>query len=101
MADNAASGESARENGAAGEVTPMRVLVMGSGGLGGYYGWALGSHGHDVIFVARGAHLAAIREKGLTLRSLVTGETHVIKPASAVETPADAPPGPAFDLIIF
>jgi 2-dehydropantoate 2-reductase len=79
----------------------MRVLVMGSGGLGGYYGWALASHGHDVTFVARGAHLAALREKGLTLRSLVTGETHVIKPASAVETPADAPPGPDFDLIIF
>ena len=50
----------------------MRVLVMGTGGLGGYYGWALASHGHDVTFVARGAHLAAIREKGLTLRSLVT-----------------------------
>lgn len=79
----------------------MRVLVMGTGGLGGYYGWALASHGHDVTFVARGAHLAAIREHGLTLRSLVTNETHVIKPAQAVETPAEAAPGADFDLIIF
>lgn len=79
----------------------MRVLVMGTGGLGGYYGWALASHGHDVTFVARGAHLAAIRKNGLTLRSLVTNETHVIKPASAVETPAEAAGGADFDLIIF
>ena len=79
----------------------MRVLVMGTGGLGGYYGWALASHGHDVTFVARGAHLAAIREHGLTLRSLVTNETHIVKPARAVETPAEAVPGPDFDLIIF
>jgi 2-dehydropantoate 2-reductase len=79
----------------------MRVLVMGTGGLGGYYGWALASHGHDVTFVARGAHLAAIRENGLTLRSLVTNETHVINPAQAVETPAEAAGGADFDLIIF
>lgn len=79
----------------------MRVLVMGTGGLGGYYGWALARHGHDVTFVARGAHLAAIREKGLTLRSLVTNETHVLNPATAVATPAEAAPGPDFDLIIF
>lgn len=79
----------------------MRVLVMGTGGLGGYYGWALASHGHDVTFVARGAHLAAIREHGLTLRSLVTNETHVINPAQVVATPAEAAGGPDFDLIIF
>lgn len=79
----------------------MRVLVMGTGGLGGYYGNALAQGGHDVIFVARGRHLAAIRERGLTLRSLVTGETTVLHPATVVERPADAPPGPDFDLIIF
>ncbi len=79
----------------------MRVLVMGTGGLGGYYGGALARQGHDMVFVARGAHLAAIRERGLTLRDLVTNETHVVNPALAVETPADAPPGPDFDLIIF
>ena len=79
----------------------MRVLVMGTGGLGGYYGSALAQGGHDVVFVARGKHLAAIREHGLTLKSLVTGETTVLQPATAVERPADAPPGPDFDLIIF
>ncbi len=43
----------------------MRVLVMGTGGLGGYYGNALAQGGHDVVFVARGGHLAAIRQHGL------------------------------------
>lgn len=79
----------------------MRVLVMGTGGLGGYYGWALASGGHDVTFVARGPHLEALRANGLTLRSLVTGETHAVNPVRAVETPAEAAPGPDFDLIIF
>ncbi len=79
----------------------MRVLVMGTGGLGGYYGWSLAKHGHDVTFVARGAHLAAIRERGLTLQSLVTNETDLLHPAQAVETPTEAAGGPDFDLIIF
>ncbi len=42
---------------------------MGTGGVGGYFGARLAQGGSDVIFVARGAHLAALRERGLTVES--------------------------------
>ena len=41
----------------------MRIAVIGAGGIGGPYGASLAKAGADVTFVARGAHLAAIREK--------------------------------------
>ncbi|HEY3108667.1 MAG TPA: 2-dehydropantoate 2-reductase N-terminal domain-containing protein, partial [Chloroflexota bacterium] len=66
----------------------MRILVMGSGGVGGYYGGMLASAGNEVTFVARGAHLAAIREKGLELRT--QGKTIRIRPALATDDPATA-----------
>lgn len=47
----------------------MRVLVVGAGGVGGYYGARLAAAGHDVRFLARGATLEALRREGLTLRS--------------------------------
>jgi 2-dehydropantoate 2-reductase len=47
----------------------MRILVMGSGGIGGFFGGHYARAGHDVTFVARGAHLAALRERGLTVES--------------------------------
>jgi 2-dehydropantoate 2-reductase len=43
----------------------MRIAIIGAGGVGGYYGAMLARAGTDVSFVARGAHLAAIRERGL------------------------------------
>ena len=43
----------------------MRIAVIGAGGIGGYYGARLALAGHDVAFVARGAHLEAIRRHGL------------------------------------
>ncbi|HEX7085200.1 MAG TPA: 2-dehydropantoate 2-reductase [Vicinamibacterales bacterium] len=46
----------------------MRVAVVGSGAVGGYYGALLARAGHAVTFVARGRHLAAIREHGLRVR---------------------------------
>lgn len=49
----------------------MRFAVLGSGAVGGYYGARLVRAGHDVVFVARGAHLAAIRERGLAIRSVL------------------------------
>src|ERR687897_1716092 len=52
----------------------MRFAVLGSGAVGGYYGARLARAGHDVTFVARGAHLAAIRERGLEIRSAVLGD---------------------------
>ena len=47
----------------------MRLAVLGSGAVGGYYGARLARAGHEVVFLARGAHLAAIRERGLEIRS--------------------------------
>lgn len=66
----------------------MRILIMGSGGVGGYFGGRLAAAGNDVTFVARGAHLAAIQKDGLLLDS-VLGEARV-KPAKAVLDPATA-----------
>jgi 2-dehydropantoate 2-reductase len=52
----------------------MRFAILGSGAVGGYYGAKLARAGHDVTFVARGAHLAAIREHGLQVRSPMLGD---------------------------
>lgn len=45
----------------------MKIGIMGSGGVGGYYGARLASGGADVTFVARGAHLGAMRDRGITI----------------------------------
>lgn len=55
----------------------MRFAILGSGAVGGYYGAKLARAGHDVTFVARGAHLAAIRERGLLVRSPALGDFSV------------------------
>jgi 2-dehydropantoate 2-reductase len=47
----------------------MRIAVMGSGGVGGYFGARLAQGGGDVTFVARGRHLEAMREGGLLVES--------------------------------
>jgi 2-dehydropantoate 2-reductase len=47
----------------------MRIAIMGSGGVGGYFGARLAKGGADVTFIARGAHLAAMREHGLSIQS--------------------------------
>ena len=78
----------------------MRVLVMGAGGVGGYYGGLLARAGHEVTFVARGAHLAALQERGLEVRT--QGQTIRIQPVTAVAQPAGAAgPGGDFDLALF
>ena len=41
----------------------MKISVFGTGGVGGYFGARLAAAGEDVTFIARGAHLAAIRER--------------------------------------
>ena len=75
----------------------MRVLVMGTGGVGGYYGAMLANAGHDVVFVARGRGLEAIQQNGLELRT--QGQTIAIKPAKAVGDPVEA--GGDVDLALF
>jgi 2-dehydropantoate 2-reductase len=54
----------------------MRIAVVGTGGIGGPYGASLAKAGADVTFVARGAHLAAMREDGLRIEG-DRGETHI------------------------
>jgi 2-dehydropantoate 2-reductase len=77
-------------------MTRMRIVVMGSGGTGGYYGAKLARAGEDVTFVARGAHLAALQAGGLRVKSAVEGEWTVRVPA--VERLDGAPPA---DLVLF
>lgn len=52
----------------------MRFAILGSGAVGGYFGAKLARAGHDVTFIARGAHLAAIRGRGLEVRSPALGD---------------------------
>jgi 2-dehydropantoate 2-reductase len=66
----------------------MKILMMGSGGVGGYYGARFAQSGHEVTFVARGAHAQAIRERGLRVRSEL-GDVH-LHPARVVDDPAQA-----------
>lgn len=54
----------------------MRIVVFGAGGVGGYFGARLSEIGEDVVFVARGNHLNAIRADGLHLRS-INGDVHL------------------------
>src|SRR5215469_6355678 len=73
----------------------MRIAVYGAGGVGGYFGGRLAEAGADVHFIARGAHLRALREHGLMVHS-VKGDFHV--PAAATDDPADI--GPC-DFVLF
>ena len=70
----------------------MRVLVVGAGGVGGYFGAKLARAGTSVTMLARGAHLDAIRRDGLRVRSLIEGESvvHVDAADTVGSTPADA-----------
>lgn len=68
----------------------MKIAVMGTGGVGGYFGARLAAKGVEVTFIARGAHLQAIRAGGLRLES-PNGNAH-IQPARATDTPADVGP---------
>jgi len=60
----------------------MRIAVLGSGGIGGYYGALLARSGHDVVFIARGAHPEAMQRRGLTVRTS-EGESTIPVTASA------------------
>jgi 2-dehydropantoate 2-reductase len=73
----------------------MRISILGAGAVGGYYGAKLVSAGHDVTFIARGAHLAAMRERGLEIRSPSLGDFTV--PVVAESDPSRVGP---VDLVI-
>jgi len=67
----------------------MKICIFGAGAIGGYMGVKLAQAGADVSLVARGPHLAAMREKGLSL--VEEGET-VTVPVTASEDPAELGP---------
>src|SRR6185436_5668432 len=74
----------------------MKIAMMGSGGVGGFFGGRLAKAGHDVTFIARGKHLAAMKDRGLTIENEPQGNIHVPK-VKATEDPASIGP---VDLVI-
>lgn len=74
----------------------MRITIMGTGGVGGYFGARLAQAGHDVHFVARGAHLAAMQERGLRVESPL-GALHLPR----VQVTDDPATIPGADLVLF
>jgi 2-dehydropantoate 2-reductase len=74
----------------------MHVVVYGAGGVGGYFGARLVGGGTHVSFVARGAHLAAIRSQGLRIES-PAGDA-LVHPDAASDDPATLAPA---DVVLF
>ncbi len=74
----------------------MRIAVVGAGGVGGAFGAALARAGGDVTFLARGAHLAAMRASGLRVLS-PRGDVH-LRPTEATDQPASIG---AVDFVLF
>ena len=69
----------------------MEIAVMGAGGVGGYFGGLLARAGHNVTFIARGAHLDAIRRHGLRVISDNDGDFTVSGRATDNPALAGAP----------
>jgi len=74
----------------------MHIVIVGAGGIGGYFGARLIQAGEQVSFVARGAHAAAIREHGLRITSALGDAT--VRPHAVAEDPAALG---AADLVLF
>ncbi len=74
----------------------MKIAVMGSGGIGGYFGGRLAANGEDVTFIARGPHLAAMQRDGLRIVSPL-GDAH-IAPVKATNDAATIGP---VDIVMF
>src|SRR6476620_8456180 len=74
----------------------MRIAVVGAGGVGGGFGAALAKAGADVTFIARGAHLAAMKSAGLKIES-PRGDTHLV-PTQATDDPKAVGP---VDVVLF
>jgi 2-dehydropantoate 2-reductase len=74
----------------------MRIAVMGTGGMGGYFGGLLARAGEDVTFIARGDHLEAIRKNGLAIKSVLVGDFSI--PAKVTDNTHDMGP---VDFVLF
>lgn len=70
----------------------MKYLIIGSGGIGGALGGFLANSGNDVTLIARNAHLAAIKQNGLHLKSGIKGDLHITNiKACTAEDYSDTP----------
>jgi 2-dehydropantoate 2-reductase len=67
----------------------MKIAIYGAGAVGSLFGNELARVGHDVTLIGRGAHIAAVRDRGLTV--IMNGETRATRPR-AVTDPAQAGP---------
>ena len=74
----------------------MKIAVMGTGGVGGYFGGLLARGGHEVTFVARGPHLEAMQRNGLRVESTNDGTFHA--PGTAVDNTSNVG---VQDLVLF
>lgn len=74
----------------------MRIAAMAAGAVGGYFGARMAAAGHDVFFIARGAHRDAIARNGLKVES-VHGDLHLPKP-NVTDDPAKVGP---VDIVLF
>jgi len=74
----------------------MRFAIFGSGAVGGYFGAKLAQSGQDVTFIARGAHLDAIRARGLSVRSAKLGD-FVVRAGAEEDTTKVGP----VDVVLF
>ena len=74
----------------------MRIAVMGTGAVGGYFGAKLAAAGDDVVFIARQRHLPGLRRSGLRIESF-NGDLHV-RNGLFTDSPADAG---VMDLVLF
>jgi len=74
----------------------MRIAIVGSGGVGGYFGGRLAAAGADVTFLARGAHLDALRTRGLRIDS-PKGDVHLPRVKAAGDPSAIGP----VDIVLF
>ena len=73
----------------------MKIAVFGTGGVGGYFGGRLAQAGYDLTFIARGAHLSALKSKGLRVDSICGN--FIIFPVCAHESTMAIGP---FDVLI-
>ena len=74
----------------------MRIAAMAAGAVGGYFGARMAAAGHDVFFIARGAHRDAVAKNGLKIES-VLGDLHLPKP-NVTDDPAKVGP---VDIVLF
>ncbi|MBT5108453.1 MAG: 2-dehydropantoate 2-reductase [Rhodospirillaceae bacterium] len=78
-------------------MSEMRIAIMGAGGIGAYYGACLARAGADVVFIARGAHLDAMRNNGLRVQEF-GGADFTVDSVNATDDPAEIGP---VDAVLF